>query len=586
MSTNQFPCPKTHVLHWNAWNVYVKCPYCEEIHRHGVMLPGRRASHCYPSGEYEFIFPIDESNELVGYEIDKRRASFVNVGLRTSQGDENSNSSEKDECKFADLFRSTMNISSIELMSGPDLNFYKHSRELETITFPDGDTFEQKRSLFAISKCIFGNLHAISQYLSISAETELFLHGKDETGNTTLVMAAAEKSPEMVSLLLQHGADANAINNDGRSALMEAALWGRIESVKALLNVNANKHLRDHEGRCAMDSAQPVRKNEKERYRRSPYAAAESVPERDRDRRYIVILLGDSNTEKQHRYTGPLSESGRNKYSFRKSQFDMAITLYGPICRYPVPRITKTAAILDRGDQFARIPATSGWSADALPLNYKTGPHWIEQVYYIASIIGHKLQDASDPGWDQGKSGQYFASHAEKKLIAYFIDRHIFMPQDREPDQKLENSILEAENSLAEGKHSSVAWAKVCDLEERKVKLDRQLFDADDRLLGDSYDEQEVKRLRHEIHTVDEELLSLETDANVAAMRAQEKKKRMLLKRENMHQELMELSRNEPPISLKWAVILSSNEICEDCDIFKKRVNDCFQLNIEMSWCT
>jgi len=581
MSTNRSPCPKTDVLHWNAWKVYVKCPYCEEIHGHGVALPGRRASHCYPGGQYEFIFPFNKSSELVGYEIDKRRAYFVNIGLQTGQEDENSHSSDEEECELADL-----NIAAIEPMSGPVLNFYNDSREFETMTLTDGDTFEQKRILFTISECISGNLHAISQYLSTSAETELFLHGKNKTGNTTLVMAAAEKSHEMVSLLLQHGADANAINNDGQSALMEAALWGRIESVKALLKANADKRLRDHEGRCVMDLAQPVRKNEKERYQHSPYAAAESVPERDTDRRYIVILLGDSNTEKQHGYTGPLLESERNKYSFRKSQSEMAITLYGPIRSYRVPRITKTAAVLNRGDQFTCILATSGWSADALPLNCKTRPHWIEQVYYIASIIGHKFQDAPDPGWDQGKSGQYFASHAEKKLIAYFIDRHIFMSQDREPDQKLENSILEAENSLAEGKHSSVAWAKVCDLEERKVKLDRQLFDADDRLLGDSYDEQEVKRLKHEIHMIDEELLSLETDTNVAAMRAQEKKKRMLLKREKMHQDLMELSRNEPPISLKRAVILSSNEICKDCDIFKQRVNYCFQLNIEMSWCT
>ena len=478
-----------------------------------------------------------------------------------------------------------MNISATEPKSGPVLNLHNDSKEFETITLPDGDTLEQKRILFAISECIFGNLHAISQYLGTSAETKLFLHGKDETGNTTLVMAAAEESHEMVSLLLQHGADANAINNDGRSALMEAALWGRVESVKALLNANADKRLRDHEGRCAMDLAQPANKNEKERYRRLPYAAAESVPERNRDRRYIVILLSDSNAEKQYGYTGPLSESERNKYSFRKSQSEMAITLYGPIRSYCVPRITKTAAFLDRGDQFARVPATSGWGVDALPPNYKTRPHWVEQVYYIASIVGHKFEDAPDPGWDQGKPGQYFASHAEKKLIAYFIDRHVFMPQDREPDQKLEDSILAAEYSLAEGKHSSVAWAKVCDLEERKVKLDRQLFDADDRLLGNSYDEQEVKRLKHEIHAIDEELLSLESDANVAAMRAQEKKKRMLLKREKIHQDLMELSRNEPLVSLKRAVILSSNEICKDCDRFKKRVNYRFQLNIEMSWC-
>jgi hypothetical protein len=242
----------------------------------------------------------------------------------------------------------------------------------------------------------------------------------------------------------------------------------------------------------------------------------------------------------------------------------MAITLCGPIQRYDVPRITKTAAVLDRGTQFVRVSATSGWGANALPLNDKIGPSWIQQVYYIASTVGHQFQSAPDPGWDQGKPGQYFASHAEKKLIAYFLDKHTFMPQDREPNQTLENSILEVEESLKKGKHSSVAWAKVCGLEDRKVKLGLQLFNADDRWLGDSYDEQEVNRLKHEIRAIDEELLSLESDSNVATMRAQEKKKRMLLKREKIHQDLMELSENEPPVSLRQAVILSSNKICKD----------------------
>ena len=505
----------------------------------------------------------------------------MNTSLQTGQG-ESLHSSENDECELADLFRSTMNLSATEPKSRPVLNLHNDSREFETITLPNSDTFEQKRILSAISDCILGNLHATSQYLSTSAEAKLFLHGKNETGNTTLVMAAAERSYEMVSLLLQHGADANATNHDGRTALMEAALWGRVESVEALLNANADKRLRDHEVRCAMDLAKPARENEKERYRRAPHAAAESVPKRDRDRRHIVVLLGDSNSEKQYRYTGPLSESERNKYGFRKSQSEMAITLYGPIRSYHVPLITKTAALLDRGDQFPRISATSGWGSDALPLNYKTRPQWIEQVYYIASTVDHKLQDAPDPDRDQGKPGQYFASHAEKKLIAYFIDKHVFMPQDREPDQRLEDSILEVEDSLAEGKYLSVAWAKVCDLKERKVELDSQLFDADDRLLGDSYDEQEVKRLKHEIHVINEELLSLEPDASVAAMRAQEKKKSVLLKRKKIHQDLIELSRNQPPISLKRAVILSSNQICEDCDMFKQKVNYCFQLNIEL----
>lgn len=412
-----------------------------------------------------------------------------------------------------------------------------------------------------------------------------FLHGKDKTGNTTLIMAAAEKSHEMVSLLLQNGAEVNAINDDGRSALMEAALWGRLESVKALLNSNAEKRLRDHHGRCAIDLAQPARKNEKERQWRSTSAAADSVRERDRDRRHIVILLGDSNAETQYAYTGPLSNSERDNYYFRKSQSEMAITLCGPIQRYDVPRITKTAAVLERGKQFVPVSATSGWGIDALPPNYKTGPDWIQQVYYIASTVGHKLQVAPDPSWDQGTPGQYFASHAEKKLIAYFLDKHTFMPQDREPNETLRDSILDVEDILAIEKHSSVAWAKVCSLEERKTKVDRQLSNADDRWLGDSYDEQEVNRLKHEIRAIDEELSSLESDSNVARMRAQEKKRRMLLKREKMHQNLMELSDNEPPVSLKQAVILSSNRICEDCDNLRKLVNAYFQLNIEMEWC-
>ncbi|KAG9254330.1 uncharacterized protein F5Z01DRAFT_102498 [Emericellopsis atlantica] len=585
MSTNSFPIPKIDVLHWNARNVYVECPYCEEIHRHGVEDPGRRASNCFPGGQYEFIFPIDKSSKLVGYEIDKRRACFVNASLQRGQRDGELYSLERDECELADLFH-TMKISGREPNSDPVLNLEKVSREMETITLPGGNTFEQKRIRSAVSECVHGNLPAISQYLNTSVEANLFLHGKNETGNmnTTLIMAAAEKSHEMVSLLLRNGADVNAINNDGRSALMEAALWGRMESVKALLNSNADKGLRDRQGRCAMDLAQAARKNEKERYGRSPIAAAKSVPERDRDRRHIVILLGDSNAEKRHGFTSPLSRSERDNYGFRKPKSEMAITLCGPIRSYRVPRITKTAAVLDRGDQFTRISATSGWGPDALPLNSRIGPHWIQQVYYIASIIGHEVRDAPDPGWDQGKPGQYFASHAEKKLIAYFLDKHVFMPQDREPDQTLKNSILELEDSPVDGRHSSAAWTRVCDLEERKSELDLQLFDADDLVLGDSYDEQEVKRLKHEICVIDEELLSLDSDADVATMRAQKEEHRRLLKRQKIHQDLIELSKKEPSISLTQAVILSSNKICEDCDNFKEKVNDYFQLNIEMSW--
>jgi hypothetical protein len=353
---------------------------------------------------------------------------------------------------------------------------------------------------------------------------------------------------------------------------MEAALWGRLETVRVLLSAEANTHLRDLEGRSAIDLAQPIRKNEKERHSRCSEAAADCTWERDSDRRHIVILLGDSNGDMQHGYTGPLSESERNEYRFGKSVSETAITLYGPIDKYSVSSIIKTAAFLDRGRQFDRISATSGWRPGSLPPNDKTRQSWTEQVYYIASIVGHKLLDKEE--YDHGKPGQYLACHAEKKLIAYLIDRHVFMPRDRKPDRGLKNSILEVGECLGEGGSSSAAWARVCNLDETKGELNRSL--------GGSCDKQEIQRLRNQIRVIDQKLLVLESDANVAVMRAKQKEKAILLKRDKRHGKLMQLSRNEPRFSLKRAVILSSNEICKDCEMFKKRVNRSFGLDIDI----
>ena len=39
----------------------------------------------------------------------------------------------------------------------------------------------------------------------------------------------------MASLLMQHGANVDSVDNYGRSALMEVALFGRVDNVKVLL---------------------------------------------------------------------------------------------------------------------------------------------------------------------------------------------------------------------------------------------------------------------------------------------------------------------------------------------------------------
>lgn len=66
---------------------------------------------------------------------------MLNVSLQMGQSDEDLSSSERDECELADLFSSTMKISATEPKSEPVLNLNEDSREVETITLPDGDTY-------------------------------------------------------------------------------------------------------------------------------------------------------------------------------------------------------------------------------------------------------------------------------------------------------------------------------------------------------------------------------------------------------------------------------------------------------------
>lgn len=82
-------------------------------------------------------------------------------------------------------------------------------------------------------------------------------------------MVAAERYPRMVTLFLNHGARINSRNDQGRTSLMEAALWGRAGNVMILLARGADQEMKDRKGCKAIDCITRSEENTGERHSRA-----------------------------------------------------------------------------------------------------------------------------------------------------------------------------------------------------------------------------------------------------------------------------------------------------------------------------
>ena len=97
-----------------------------------------------------------------------------------------------------------------------------------------------------------GDLSAIKDALDDGVD----LNAQDpQFGSTPLSWAALMGHTEVVTLLLERGADVNAQNRDGATPLHSAAFLGRTETVKLLLEKGADPKLRNNTGSPAIDGA-------------------------------------------------------------------------------------------------------------------------------------------------------------------------------------------------------------------------------------------------------------------------------------------------------------------------------------------
>ncbi|KAL3473030.1 hypothetical protein BJX99DRAFT_234345 [Aspergillus californicus] len=584
--------PEVDVIWWNANSYYIRCPFCESIHRHGVNWNNKlRYSHCQKMGIYLCCFPMNEKGN-VAYEIDKRRGRYTNICLshdRNMEDDDYDDDYDDDDDDVVERLTTELVRKATIAAQREETyaNLDEDSKEVETIDPGHGiEPFEQRRILEPLSDCVNGDTKAVQKYLETSPEAPLFIRGRHSDGKTTLIDAAAEQNPDMVSLLIKHGAEVNAVDNYGRSALMEAALFGRVDNVKVLLEHNADKNTQDAENRLATDFARDNYKNQRVRYERAGGDCTSSSKrrpgyiedtfKRDIDRQEIVRLLSGENGKSKIMFGSPPTLSASKSYSFIPSPMQDSLVLHGPIEEYPITRGRKTVARLGRGGKFPSIGAMSGWSHCAVQSLRVDGRQWTDDVFYISEIAGHEM---SSHACDQGKKGQYRACHAEKQLIAYFINRHVFLPRDGLANAELEEKIEWVENELQLFLSDTEIGRKLASLRKRKKDLEHELFDGDEKLIGKK---DEIKALELKLKSVETSLHHLIATPQTRPLLKLEVRLKILNRRRDRHADLINMANAPPPASLAEAVIWISSPPCEDCIMFTDKVNKLFGLSIQL----
>ena len=92
------------------------------------------------------------------------------------------------------------------------------------------------------------SLEEIKELLKKGAD----VNASNKYGDTALMIASEKGHMDVVKCLAECGVDVNASNKYGRTALMVAAIWGQIEVVKHLAELGADLEAKDGDGKTAL----------------------------------------------------------------------------------------------------------------------------------------------------------------------------------------------------------------------------------------------------------------------------------------------------------------------------------------------
>lgn len=135
------------------------------------------------------------------------------------------------------------------------------------------------------------------------------------------------------------------------------------------------------------------------------------------------------------------------------------------------------------------------------------------------------------------------------------------------------------EDELEEFFSMTETGRQVTSLRKRKKDLENELFDGDEKLVG-KHDE--IRALKLELKSVETSLNRLIASLQAGPFLRLEGQLDVLNQRLHRHTDLINMANTPPPASLTEAVILISSRPCQDCIMFKDKVNEFFGLSIQL----
>lgn len=165
----------------------------------------------------------------------------------------------------------------------------------------------------------------------------------------------------------------------------------------------------------------------------------------------------------------------RPEILFVKSRRNGEVRCLEEIARIPPDMRLRTAAHLVRGRDYPNVLAASGYAGEWWRFTTANmlwhPPDLLDNVKTLMEEVNHEIIWDPKARWarpgDAESRKNYYACHAEKQLITYFVRKHVITPKDRErlyPISRKQEKLDDASKEAKSEPTASPSMVKALDL--------------------------------------------------------------------------------------------------------------------------